>query len=72
MLELAVLYIIRLHTLGLERLCGQGAFRKPRVPLTDPPTVVSIDASWDRVIYEEPYDATITPSCFGRVQVTLP
>ena len=40
--------------------------------LTDTPTVVPIDTNWERVIYEEPYDATITPKCFGRVQVTLP
>ncbi len=42
------------------------------VPLTDLPTVISIDATWERVIYEEPYDAATTPRCFGRVQVTLP
>lgn len=40
--------------------------------LMDTPTVISIDANWERVIYEEPYDAAITPKCFGRVQVTLP
>jgi hypothetical protein len=42
------------------------------VPLTDSPTVISIDATWERVIYEEPYDAATIPKCFGRVQVTLP
>jgi hypothetical protein len=42
------------------------------VPLTDSPTVISIDATWERVIYEEPYDAATIPRCFGRVQVTLP
>jgi hypothetical protein len=41
-------------------------------PLTDTPTVIPIDATWERVIYEEPYDAATTPRCFGRVQVTLP
>ena len=41
-------------------------------PLTDTPTVIPIDATWERVIYEEPYDAAVTPRCFGRVQVTLP
>jgi hypothetical protein len=42
------------------------------VPLTDTPTIIPIDATWERVIYEEPYDAAITPKCFGRVHVTLP
>jgi hypothetical protein len=42
------------------------------VPLTDLPTVISIDATWERVIYEEHYDAATTPMNFGRVQVTLP
>lgn len=42
------------------------------VPLTDLPTVISIDATWERVIYEEPYDANTIPRCFGRVQVSLP
>jgi len=42
------------------------------VPLTDLPTVISIDATWERVIYEEPYDTAAIPRCFGRVQVTLP
>jgi hypothetical protein len=42
------------------------------VPLTDTPTVITIDANWERVIYEEPYNAATTPRCFGRVQVTLP
>jgi hypothetical protein len=40
--------------------------------LTDTPTVIQIDTNWERVIYEEPYDATITSKCFGRVQVSLP
>jgi hypothetical protein len=42
------------------------------VPLTDTPTVIPIDANWERLIYEEPYNATLIPRCFGRVQVTLP
>ena len=42
------------------------------IPLTDPPTIIAIDATWERVIYEEPYNATTTPQCFGRVHVTLP
>lgn len=42
------------------------------VPLTDSPTVIYIDATWERVIYEEPYDANTIPRCFGRVQVSLP
>jgi uncharacterized delta-60 repeat protein len=40
--------------------------------LTDTPTVISIDDNWERVIYEEAYNATTTPRCFGRVQVSLP
>ncbi|MBK8039227.1 MAG: hypothetical protein IPK22_19150 [Verrucomicrobiaceae bacterium] len=40
--------------------------------LTDAPTVIPIDAFWERVVYEEPYDNATTPKCFGRVQVTLP
>jgi hypothetical protein len=40
--------------------------------LTDVPTVIPIDATWERVVYEEPYNATTTAKCFGRVQVTLP
>jgi hypothetical protein len=40
--------------------------------LTDVPTVISIDAVWERVVYDEPYNAATTPKCFGRVQVTLP
>ncbi|MBK8091506.1 MAG: choice-of-anchor D domain-containing protein [Verrucomicrobiaceae bacterium] len=40
-------------------------------PLTDTPIAIPIDATWERVIYEETYDATITLKCFGRVQVTL-
>lgn len=42
------------------------------IPLTDPPTIIAIDATWERVIYEEPYNATTTPQCYGRVHVTLP
>ncbi|MBK8095186.1 MAG: HYR domain-containing protein [Verrucomicrobiaceae bacterium] len=42
------------------------------VPLTDTPTIIPIDDTWERVIYEEPYNAATTPKCFGRVQVTLP
>jgi uncharacterized delta-60 repeat protein len=40
--------------------------------LTDTPTVISIDANWERLIYEEPYNATLIPRCFGRVRVSLP
>ncbi len=42
------------------------------VPLTDTPSVNAIDAAWERVIYEEPYDPTAAPRLFGRVHVTLP
>jgi hyaluronate lyase len=40
--------------------------------LTDAPTVASINATWERVTYEEPYDAGTTPRLFGRLRVTLP
>jgi hypothetical protein len=40
--------------------------------LTDVPAVTSINDDWERVIYEEPYDATTTPRLFGRVEVELP
>lgn len=42
------------------------------VSLTDTPTITSLDTNWERVIYEEPYNAGTTPKCFGRVEVTLP
>jgi uncharacterized delta-60 repeat protein len=41
-------------------------------PLMDAPTIIAMNANWERVIYEEPYDVATTPRCFGRVQVTLP
>jgi hypothetical protein len=40
--------------------------------LSAPPTIVPIDSVWERVFYDEPYDANTTPRLFGRVQVTLP
>ena len=40
--------------------------------LTDTPEVISLNDDWERVIYEEPYDATTTRRCFGRVEVSLP
>ncbi len=42
------------------------------VPLTDTPSVNAIDAAWERVIYEEPYDPAAAPRLFGRVQLRLP
>ena len=42
------------------------------VPLTDTPSVGSIDTMWERVIYEEPYDPVAAPRFFGRVLVRLP
>jgi uncharacterized delta-60 repeat protein len=42
------------------------------LPLTDSPTVLPINANWERVIYEEPCDPVTTPKCFYRVDVTLP
>ncbi len=40
--------------------------------LTIVPIVTPIDAEWERVVYDQPYDALFFPQCFGRVQVTLP
>lgn len=42
------------------------------VPLTDSPTVLPINADWERVIYEEPFNPGTTPKCFGRVEVSTP
>ena len=42
------------------------------VPLTGTPSVNAIDAAWERVIYEEPYDPAAAPRLFGRVQLRLP
>jgi sugar lactone lactonase YvrE len=42
------------------------------LPLSDVPTVIPVNATWERVIYEETYDASTTPRCFGRVVVSLP
>ena len=40
--------------------------------LTSTPTVTSIDADWERVVYEEPYDPAVTTECFTVVEVSLP
>lgn len=40
--------------------------------LTSAPTVTTIDATWERVVHEEPYDPITTPRLFGRVEVSLP
>jgi hypothetical protein len=41
-------------------------------PLTSTPTITDIDANWERVVYDEPYDPTITPECFTVIEVTMP
>jgi len=41
-------------------------------PLTDTPTIVPINANWERAVYEEPFDASIITHIFGRVGATLP
>ena len=41
-------------------------------PITAPPVVTPVDATWETVTYDQPYDAATTPQNFGRVQVTLP
>jgi hypothetical protein len=42
--------------------------------VSDAPTVTPIgtDGLWERVIYEEPSDPAVAPTCFGRVDVTVP
>ncbi len=40
--------------------------------LTTTPAVSIIDATWERVLYEEPTDTAAAPRAFGRVRVTLP
>lgn len=64
------------------RRIGSGLIYTPRkssslsaaswLPLTDSPTVLPINAAWERVIYEEPFDPRTTPRCFGRVDVVTP
>jgi Fibronectin type III domain len=41
-------------------------------PLTETPTVTSIDDQWDRVVLKRTIDPSLTPTLFGRVSVTLP
>jgi hypothetical protein len=41
-------------------------------PLTSVPVIIPINAQWERVVYEEAYDPTVTPRCFGRLVVSLP
>lgn len=43
-----------------------------RATLTDIPTVTTIDATWERVIYEEPVNPLFAPKFFGRVEVVIP
>jgi hypothetical protein len=40
--------------------------------LTDEPSIATLNDDWERVIYEEPYDAGAVPHGFGRVEITLP
>ncbi len=40
--------------------------------LTDTPTIIPINANWQRVIYEEPSDPADLPTCFGIVEVLIP
>ncbi|MGL4401247.1 MAG: choice-of-anchor D domain-containing protein, partial [Luteolibacter sp.] len=41
-------------------------------PLTETPTVTSIDDQWERVVLKRTIDPSLTPTLFGRVSVTLP
>jgi len=36
------------------------------------PVVTAIDADWERLHHDEPFDPATTPSMFGSVEVTLP
>ncbi len=36
------------------------------------PNVIPIDATWERVTYDQPYDPLLFPRLFGRVSVSLP
>ena len=42
------------------------------VPMAGTPTVTDIDAEWERVAIDCPYDAGTTPACFMTVEVVLP
>lgn len=64
------------------RRIGSGLTYSPRksvsmsaaswLPLADTPTVLPINADWERVIYEEPFNPSATPRYFGRVEVVTP
>ncbi|MGV3659986.1 MAG: choice-of-anchor D domain-containing protein [Prosthecobacter sp.] len=41
-------------------------------PLTSPPVITPVNATWERVVHEEPCGTDLTSRCFGRVQVLLP
>jgi len=41
-------------------------------PMTGTPTVTDIDAVWERVDVDCPYDPAVTPACFLTVEVVLP
>ncbi|MCB1131843.1 MAG: leucine-rich repeat domain-containing protein, partial [Verrucomicrobiae bacterium] len=41
-------------------------------PLGGAPVVTSINAEWERVVIDEPYDTSIIPHGFGRVEVSIP
>ncbi len=47
---------------------GLAAFQ----PLTETPTVTSINTQWERVVLKRTIDPSLTPTLFGRVTVTLP
>jgi hypothetical protein len=41
-------------------------------PLISIPTVTPIDANWERVVHEEPFDGASITRLFGTVEVSLP
>ena len=40
--------------------------------LTSMPTVTPVDAKWERVVHDEPFDPAVTPRLFGTVEVAIP
>lgn len=56
----------------LPQQTGNLADSAPWSRLTSQPVVIPVNATWERIIYEEPHDTTLFPNLFGRVQITLP
>ena len=41
-------------------------------PFSSSPSVSDIDGTWERAVYDEPCDPSVTPKCFSHVEVTVP